>query len=76
MVHNVLKAKTMIIARPMEPCYSVFNCSLKYKENSTHSAIYRSGLMFYSPVQVEPNGNTIPDKKKTIAKAVASPLSK
>lgn len=33
-------------------------------------------MALYSPVQGEPNGNTIPDKMQTIAITVASPLSK
>ena len=33
-------------------------------------------LALYSPVQAQPNGNTTPDKKKTIATTFASPVSK
>lgn len=33
-------------------------------------------MALYSPVQGEPNGNTIPDKMQAIATTVASPLSK
>ena len=73
---NVWKPTTMSIVCSIESRYSGFNCSWTAKTaiNFMFSAIYAMAL--YSPAQVEPNGNMIPNNTQRTAATVASPLPK